>query len=208
MAVSSQLLDTSGYTSETQSQALEQLLTEYKTSLSYVADPPSGQMNLARLHEKQNNMSQAEAAYIETLAIEPTFVPAIINLADLYRRQGAEEKVAYILTQALKRGVESPDLHHSLGLHYVRQKNSREALVQLERSCQDELSESRHFYVYAVALDSTDSTVRSIEVLEETVSKWSYQSDLLNLLVSYLQKTGRRLEAESYTDQLKNITLQ
>jgi Tfp pilus assembly protein PilF len=63
--------------------------------------------------------------------LNPFFVPAYVNMADLYRGQGREEEGEQILRDALLKVPGQSGLHHSLGLFLVRQDRMPEAAEQL-----------------------------------------------------------------------------
>ena len=87
--------------------------------------------------------------------LDPDFVTAYINLADLFRLTHRDSKGQVVLEQGLARLPNSADLHHSLGLLQVRLKNTEQALKSLERAVELAPKQARFSYVYAVALISS-----------------------------------------------------
>jgi Flp pilus assembly protein TadD len=59
-------------------------LTEYRDAQLAVADMPQAHLNLAILHARQGQTEEAERAYRKALSLDPYFVPAYANLAQLY----------------------------------------------------------------------------------------------------------------------------
>src|ERR1700693_1121790 len=62
------------------------------------------------------------------LTLYPSFAPAAVNLADLYRALGREAEGDAVLRKALQRNPDDAVLLHSLGLSLVRQKQNEKAL--------------------------------------------------------------------------------
>ncbi len=56
-----------------------------------------------------------------------------------------------------------PELHHALGLMYVRIRNMDAALSQLEKAYHLDKNNARYGYVYAIALDHAGEKSVAIE---------------------------------------------
>jgi hypothetical protein len=99
------------------------------------SDRPEGQLNVAALLSALGRNDQAERWLDRTLGQSPDFVPAYINLADVYRRQGrdtsAEEN---LLREAVRRAPHVAEPAHALGLWLVRARRFEEALPWLEEA--------------------------------------------------------------------------
>ena len=67
-------------------------INEYLQAQIYNADHPAANLNMGAVYAIQGRFSEAESAYQRAINIEPGYVFAYINLADLYRQQGKEEK--------------------------------------------------------------------------------------------------------------------
>ena len=99
-------------------------------------------------------MAKAEEEINAAVDLEPFFIPAYFNLADLYRTRRRDTDGERILRQGLKLAPNSAILHHALGLALVRMQRSDEALGELERATTLEPGNTRFAYTYAVALHS------------------------------------------------------
>ena len=98
--------------------------------------------------------ARAIAEYRKAIALDPTFVPAYANLADLYRARGADGEAVAVLREGLARNPRAAVLHHALGLALVRQKQTAESLKALRAAADARAGQARRFaYVYAVALE-------------------------------------------------------
>jgi Flp pilus assembly protein TadD len=139
---------------------------DYLASQRLNADEPGTQVNLGNFHVARSEYADAEAAYREALLLNPGWVPAYANLADLFRQTGRDAEVETLLREGLARQPKSAALFHSLGLWQVRQKHLPVALASLKRAAELAPDEPRFAYVYAVALDSTGRRREARAVVE------------------------------------------
>jgi predicted CXXCH cytochrome family protein len=127
---------------------------EYRASLRLNGDVPATRVNEGNFLAEQGDAEGAERAYREALALDPGWVPAAVNLSDLYRQTGRDGEGETVLREGLARRPEAAALHHALGLLRVRQQNLPAALAELKRAVELAPDDARFRYVYAVALDS------------------------------------------------------
>jgi len=176
------------------------LMTEYRTGLSQTLDMPSTQTELGNMHLDLGKVAQAETAYRRALGIEPHYLPALLNLGDLYRAMGAEDEARENLQRAIEIAPDSSAANHSYGLALVRQGETRRAIPYFRTAFELPDSVPRYAYVYAVALDSLARTDHALTVLSVATLRWPNQVDLLRLQAGYLQKSER-------TGELKQILI-
>lgn len=138
---------------------------EYLTSLDWNADDPAAQVNRGNFHTARKEFESAERAYREALQLDPDFLTAYINLADLFRVTQRDSEGLILLEHGLARLPEAADLHHGLGLLQVRLKNTPEALKSLERAVKLAPDQPRFGYVYAMALTSVGRTLDARDVV-------------------------------------------
>jgi tetratricopeptide (TPR) repeat protein len=184
---------------------LQRLLEEYRDYLKYIADTPGGQLSLGNLENRIGFPMLAERAYREALEIEPQFVPALINLADLYRSNGSDAKSKDILLHALDVAPDSALTNHAWGLFLVREGKHSEAMGYLKKTIEQEDATPRHLYVYAVALDSQGDTRAAIELIDVNRERWPNNIDLSFLQVSYMDKTGNNEGIHHYLSLLAMV---
>ena len=65
-------------------------------------------------------MDEAQAAFARALQLDPDFVPAYVNYADLLRVTGHDQQAAELLAQGISKVPASAALHHALGLTEAR----------------------------------------------------------------------------------------
>lgn len=163
----------------------ELALAEYVAAQNFNAERPESQTNLGNLWRRRGLTAKAEAAFLRALAIDRSFVPAAIELAELRRSQGDENAAEQVLTEAIAASPQSAPLLHALGLSLVRQKRIEEATVKLGRAA-DLAPEDPHLaYVHAVALHDTGQADRAREVLNAALSRHPYDREVLQALASF-----------------------
>ena len=132
----------------------------------------------------------AEAEYRAALKLDPRFVPASVNLAELQRTQGLESDAEATLRTALEAMPDNADLHHALGLSLVRQQRQDEALRELAAAARAAPGNARYAFVYAVALHSTGRVREAIAELERGLAAAPADRDILEALAQFLAETG------------------
>jgi tetratricopeptide (TPR) repeat protein len=182
-----------------------QLIDEYRSTLEYGLDSPANLSSLASLNLYLGDTRSIEALYLQALEIEPAYVPAMVNLADWYRSQGKEAEAGEMLTRAVAIAPESAMAQHALGLQLVRSRKYDKALSHLQLATEQEDSQPRYHYVYAVALESQGQLEKSIQSLAKAVEQWPNQYDLLFTLINFMEKQGRLAETGEYISQLSRI---
>ncbi|MDP5132498.1 MAG: hypothetical protein NWQ54_16585 [Paraglaciecola sp.] len=171
---------------------LKDLLVEYRYMLGLNADSPITQMNLASLEFNLGNLKSAEQGYLNAIEIERSYIPSFLQIADFYRQVKRDEEGRQYLQEALTIDANNPDVNHSLGLFYIRQKDYQKALVYLRNAYESPESQFIHAYVYAIALDNQMHTNTAINVLKTSLSRWPANKELSQLLASYENKNKVR----------------
>lgn len=184
---------------------LNQVIDSYREALKYGADMPANLASLANLAHYSGDLNQVEYYYKKALLIEPAYIPAIINLADLYRAQGKENAARDLLLESVRLAPDSAMAQHALGLYYIRIKQYQKALFHLRLATELADSQPRHWYVYAIALNSQNQEATAISALKSAVDQWPSQVDLLFLLIDFMEKQGQLMEVGSYVSRLSKI---
>ena len=205
LEAASVLADVVGQLVGEDAEQLNTLIAEYRKSLNYNADSPAGQLSIGNLEASLGYSVLAENAYLQSLEIEPHYVPALINLADLYRSSGRDHESQEILLHALQVAPDSANTNHAYALFLVRTGKQNEALTYLETATRQQDTSPRHIFVYAVALDSSGETGKAIEVIAAASKHWPNNLNLSFLQVSYMDKTGKIDGIHRYLSLLATI---
>ena len=185
--------------------AFDRALAEYVAVQTYNADRPEGRSSLGTLHFERGDLDAATAEYRKALELDPTFVLAYANLADLQRSRGAEQDAEATLREGLARNPKAALLHHALGLSLARQQRTAESLKALGEAMKLAPDNARLAYVYAVALNDAGKRREAMELLRATLKRQPWDRDVLTGLVHFSLQAGDRGEALRYANQLREL---
>ena len=159
--------------------ALAAGIAEYLDVQAFNADRPEAQTNIGSLQLAVGAPARAEAAFAEALRLNARWVPALVNLADLYRATGRDEQGGELLLRAIGVAPESSEAALARGLWLVRQGRSDEALPLFAQAARAVPGVARYAYVYVVALHSANQSARALEVADEALGRWPNDQRLL-----------------------------
>jgi predicted CXXCH cytochrome family protein len=192
--------------STAQRQALDEEITEYRQIQLANADRADAQTNLGMLEVRLGQAQAAEQAYSTAIRRQPSFVPARVNLADLYRAQGREDEAEKVLREAIGFAPYSAEAHEALGLTLVRQKRLSEALNELAHAAQLAPEVARYAYVHAIALREAGKLAPAINVLEKAQARHPSERALLSTLVEFNQQVGNHKAALRWARELAALS--
>jgi predicted CXXCH cytochrome family protein len=185
--------------------AFDRAATEYVEAQRYNADRADARTNLGSFEARRGDLVRAEQDFKAAIALDPLFVPAYINLADMYRAQRREADAERVLRDGLKRSPNSGPLHHALGLALVRAKRNAAALTELSKSAKLDPTSARFAYVYGVALHSAGRADEAIATLVKASAKHPADTDILDALTSFYRERGNEAEVGRYMERLRVV---
>lgn len=147
---------------------------------------------------------KTEKAYIETMRLQPKFVPAYINYSNFLVQQGENKKAFEILQKGLDNVPNIAILHHALGLWYVRNKETTKAISELKKSMELDKDNPRFSYVYAVSIGE-ENPKEAIKVLEEIYPKHTGDMQIVSGLVYYTKKIDDKAKSTMYEKKLNAL---
>jgi tetratricopeptide (TPR) repeat protein len=180
-------------------------LAEYISVQSYNADRPEGRTNLGNLYGQRGDSAAAIAEYRKATEIDPTYIPAYANLADLYRARGAEAEARKILQDGLARNPRAAVLEHALGLALARQKRTSDSVQLLRAAALHEPDNAHLAYVFAVAMNDSGQPKEGLKVLDRALKRHPYDREILSGLVYFRAKEGSRDKALGFAKQLREL---
>src|SRR5262249_17854462 len=161
---------------------------EFVAAQKLGADRPEAHLALARYHTRQRQFERAESELKLGLAIDPAFVPAAVNLADLYRTLGRDPEAQDVLRNALAHAGKQPSLVYALGLLMVRERHLHEATQLLKEAAARGPQNPRFGYVYAVALHDSGQLAEALSSLKAVIGKHPYDRDSLAALQAFCRE--------------------
>lgn len=182
-------LPDSGWT-EPQRAAFTRVLAEYRASQRFNADRPESWANLGNLERRLGNPTEAAANYQHAIRLAPQFVPAYLQLAEVYRTSGQEGQADSVLRVGLDRVPGSTDLQYQLGLALIRQRLMANALPYLKAAAAS--GDAHYGYVYGVALYESGEAGLAIAQLQRSLAAAPDDQELLYGLASIAAAAGHR----------------
>ena len=165
-------------------------------------DRPEARTNLGTYFATRGRVTAAETELRAALALDPTFVQAYVNLADLYRAEQREPDVRRVLAEGLTTAPDDASLHYSLGLALVRAQRTTEALTHFARAAARAPDNARFVYTYAVSLHSTGKPREAIAVLDKALRRHPNDRDVLMALAAFNRDQGAFDQALRYAERL------
>ncbi len=185
--------------------SFETAIAECEASERVNVERPEAHLNLGNLFRDLGRPGDAEREFRRALALDSTFVPAALNLADLWREQGRDVRADSLLSEVLVGVPESADALFARGLARVRLRRGEEALADLRLASGLRRDDVRLQTVYALALHGAGETDAALLVLGEAIARRPGNPGLLYLLATLHRDLGRRREAESYARALLRL---
>jgi predicted CXXCH cytochrome family protein len=170
------------------------------------ADRPEARSTLGNFLARRGLLSEAETEYRAALQLSPQYVPASINLADLYRQLGRDNDGEAALRTAIAVSPGDAAAHHALGLTLTRLKQPDAALAEFRQATEFDSNSARYAYVYAVALNSLGQKDQALAVLKGAAPRHPADRDILMGLVTFNREAGDARSALAYAEQLAAIT--
>jgi predicted CXXCH cytochrome family protein len=182
----------------------ERGVNEYVASQRSSADRPEAHHNLGLLFMNVGRPAEAESELKAALELDPSFVPAAVTLADLYRALGRDAEAEPLLRGMIERQPSAASPHHALGLWLVRAGRRGEAIDALRRAAELAPDDPRMAYVYAVALSEPDRT-KAVAELQRSLARHPYHRETLSALAAFSRDAGARADALRYAETLAQL---
>jgi tetratricopeptide (TPR) repeat protein len=165
--------------------AFERAATEYVEVQRFNADRAEARVNLGTFFGMRGEASKGEEELKEAIRLDRLFIPAYVNLADLYRAFGRDPEGERILRAGLVVAPENAALHYALGLALVRMKQTDAALGELQRANALEPDNTRFAYTYGVALHSAGKSDAAKATLAKVLARHPDDATVRAALASF-----------------------
>jgi len=187
-------------------ESFDKAAAEFVAAQRLNADRPEGRVTLGSFYARRGQFNEAEVEYKAALRLSPQFVPAAINLADLYRQQKRDPEGTSILRELLATQPTDARLHYALGLTLTRLKQGNEALRAFRHATELDPDQTTYLFVYAIALHSAGQIKEAIDTLKEGLKRHEGNLQFIVALIKYTQEAGDLASALEYAERLKNLT--
>jgi tetratricopeptide (TPR) repeat protein len=187
---------------EIQYRLFRKAMDEYKSSIEYVADFPTGRFNLGNYYSKTKDFASAEENYREAIAIDNLFYPAKANLAILCYREGKLDEAEKLFLDLVTNHPALTDGYYYLALLYGEQKKYTEAIVLLEKASAMAGTNARIFYNLGLLYQMTGQDGKCETTLLKGLSMDPCNYDFLYALFTFYMKKDNRVKATIHIEKM------
>jgi tetratricopeptide (TPR) repeat protein len=185
--------------------AVQAARAEYEAIQRALLERPEARLNLAQVHLDAGRASEAEAELRAAVRLDPFFVPAYANLAELLRTTKGEREAEGWLRDGLGAVPTAAALHHALGLALVRQGRKEEGLTALARAVELAPEDPRLGWVHAVALNDLGQAEAARAALRRVLERHPGHRESRFALAEYLEAAGDAAGARAVLVELAAI---
>ena len=183
--------------------AFNKALTEYKEMNLYMADFPSGRMNLGIMYANQHELVEAAKQYEEALKIDSLFYPVKMNLAITYNQLGKNDEAETLLRDLIKNQPNLSESYYYLGLLLAEKKEYGEAITYMQKASKLMPERSRINYNTGLMLQYLGRNKEAETELLKALDKDPNNFDFLYALADHYIKTGQPQKALKIGEKLK-----
>lgn len=188
-----------------QKEAFEAALREYEDLQMATADHPEAHLNLGLLHANRARPDLAEESYKTAIRMDPSFLPARVNLANLFNHLGRNAEAERIFRETIARFPEEGELYYSLGLLLAERRQLEESVRALARAVELMPERPRVRYNYSLALQHLGHQEEALTAMLAAERMSPEDPSILEALVSFYTNEGRWGEAVTYAEQLARL---
>jgi len=168
------------------------------------AERPGTLLSLGAFLADQGRLDDAQATYEAALGVDPSFAPALVNLADLDRLRGRDADGLRRLQRAIELDPDAAEPRFALGLLLVRMGDTQGALAAMREASDLAPEVPRYAIAQALALNGMGLAEEALAVLQETLERHPGSFDALWLLALLSRDRG---DVESARRHAARLTL-
>jgi len=192
-----------GRLNEAQLAAFEKAADEFRAKQRAVSDRAAGHMAMALFHADLGELDEAQAAYRTAKRVEPEFVPARINLAEMLFEQNRPEEAEKEFRDAVEAAMTENDeglARDALARFLIRLKRYDEGVEQLRLATELMPEDASTHYFYGVALNSLGNFEQALPYLRKAHSLDPNNVEYLVGLATICRDAGRTDLARGYAE--------
>jgi tetratricopeptide (TPR) repeat protein len=175
---------------------------------SAIFDRAAGHMDLALFYTDLGDLEKAEATYRAAAKVEPEFVPARVNLAELLYDQNKPKEAEEVFREAVEAAMlpENEGLaRDALARFLIRMKRYDEGIEELRQATELMPRHAQTHYFYGVALNSTGRFEEALPYLEKAHELDRYNVEYLTGLSAILRDAGNTEKALFYAREALKV---
>ncbi|HEY6625581.1 MAG TPA: tetratricopeptide repeat protein, partial [Ignavibacteriaceae bacterium] len=193
------------YFTEEQFKKLNEVLDEYRLTLEYTSDFPTGRYNLGNFYSNKAEFVKAEKFYNDAIKMDKQFYPAKANLAMLYYNNGELSKAEELFLDLIKNHPEYNDGEYYLGLLYAEQKRYSEAAEIFEKAVNKTEVNPRIYYNLGLIYQYLNNPAKAESSLLKAYSILPNEFDVLYALADFYLKKQDYSTASKYAKEISRM---
>jgi predicted CXXCH cytochrome family protein len=188
-----------------QRRAFTAALNEYTAVQEVDADQPAAHLNLGVLQASASQPEQAVQSYQTAIRLDPSFLPARFNLANLYDQLGRNADAIAVLQGGLRWAPQQGDLYYSLGLALAEGQRLTEAAEVLATAAALLPQRARVRYNYALTLQHLGRQAEAETALLKAYGIDQHDPDIVHALALLYAQQRHWRQALPYAETLRNL---
>lgn len=165
-----------------------------------------GKLNQSLVHLNKGKRKLAMASLNQAIDIDPYFDVSYVNLADAYRNINDTKNEQLTLSLGIKQNPKSAILHYSYGMYLIRSGDKPSSIAAFANAIKFDQTNPQYVCLYLLALDSVGNTSKAIRELKTVIKRYRYNSQLVELGLSFSQKLQDR-KSYQFFDQYKPLLI-
>ena len=178
------------------------LIREYEHAQNAMLERAESHYNLAGIYQLTERHAEVLPALQRARAMDPTFFPALIMLAQMQEQTNEPQTALRLLQETIEHYPQDASLQHALGLMLVRQGEHQRALQAFRKANLLAPEQPTYGYVLAVALHDAGQQGQALELLESLLKQKPSDRRLRLALISYLRNAGDESRAAELIAEL------
>ena len=190
---------------QSQRAALAAAMEELRETHLLNADRPDALTALAGIYVDAGNYAEAERWFTAALDLDPTWVQALANFADLRRLTGQDTESAELLERAVIARPDNASVRYAYGLSLVRLRRAEDSLAQFRGAAELAPENAGYAYAHGIALNSTGQSDESVRVLTDALERFPGDENLLQALMTIERDRGNTAVSLEYARRLAKV---
>ncbi len=188
-----------------QGRSFQSALKEFSEAQEWLSDMPASHFNMGFIEAARGDLKAAEESYRLTLEMDPTFLPAYMNLANLLNQQGRNAEAEMVFRDLVARAPEEGEAHYSLGLLMAEMEQLERARDSLARAVRLLPNRLRVRYNYALTLQHLGLRTEALAALQEAHELSPQETDIVYALAIFNMQEQRWDQALFFARKLQDL---
>jgi predicted CXXCH cytochrome family protein len=188
-----------------QKKAFAAAVREYEDLQVATADRPGAHLNLGLLHASRKRLDLAEQSYQSAIRMDGNFMPARVNLANLFNQTGRNAEAERLFRETIARFPEEGELRYSLGLLLAEEGQLEESAQALAKAVELMPARPRVRYNYSLALQQLGQQAEAEAAMLAAYAMTPEDPSILEALIAFYSSDGHWKEARTYAEELARL---